>query len=219
MATNAIFITHHKSSLIAPTTFRSRCQGSEAHDNVRISFGSNIKFNGGYSSLVPQQNLLTFRRNMNISVCASTPPGPPLPANPSPFPSPSNWKLWMVGTIFTIVMSFSKGKWGPLLLLKDKFETTIKQVEKIADVVEEVAERVDKAAEEVVKIIPAGKLHDAVEFVEKMAENVDKLAETAEETLEKVDSMEDELDSLLESMAKQQQKNSVTTTAESKDQK
>ncbi|MED6210254.1 hypothetical protein PIB30_062473 [Stylosanthes scabra] len=215
MATNAIFITHHKSSLIAPTTFL-RCQGSEV-DNVRISFGSNIKFNGGSSVL--QQNLLPFiRRNMNISVCASTQPGPPLPANPFPFPSPSNWKLWMVGTIFTIVMSFSKGKWGPLLLLKDKVETTIEQVEKIADVIEEVAERVDKAAEEVVKIIPQGKLHDAVEFVEKVAENVDKFAEKTEDALEKVDSMEDELDSLLESMAKQQ-KEAVTTTAESKDQK
>ncbi|KAL1308864.1 hypothetical protein HN51_050890 [Arachis hypogaea] len=210
---NAIFITHNKSSLIvAPRTFH-KCQSSNV-DNVRISFGSNIKFNG---SRVPQQNLLPLRRNMNIIVCASTQPGPPLPVNPSPFPSPSNWKLWVVGTIFTIVMSFSKGKWGPLLLLKEKVETTIEEAERIADVIEEVAERVDKAAEEVVKIIPEGKLRDAVEFVEKVAENVDKIAENAGDTLEKVDDMEDELDSLLKSLPKQQI-NAVTTT-ESKDQK
>ncbi|XP_016167598.2 uncharacterized protein LOC107610044 [Arachis ipaensis] len=183
---NAIFITHNKSSLIvAPRTFH-KCQSSNV-DNVRISFGSNIKFNG---SRVPQQNLLPLRRNM---------------------------KLWVVGTIFTIVMSFSKGKWGPLLLLKEKVETTIEEAERIADVIEEVAERVDKAAEEVVKIIPEGKLRDAVEFVEKVAENVDKIAENAGDTLEKVDDMEDELDSLLKSLPKQQI-NAVTTT-ESKDQK
>lgn len=112
-------------------------------------------------------------------------------------------------------MSFSRGKWGPLLQLKgnkikmihvnynkivpkysvidkyfcsclDKIETTIDEAEKVVDIVEEVAERVEEVAEGVVKHLPEGKLHDAVEFVEKVAEDIDKLAENAEDALEKV---------------------------------
>ena len=41
-------------------------------------------------------------------------------------------------------------------------------------------------AEEAVKHLPDGKLRDAVEFVEKVAEDIDKHAERAEDELEKV---------------------------------
>lgn len=49
-----------------------------------------------------------------------------------------------------------------------------------------MAEKVDKVAEEALKHLPEGKIHDAVEFVEKVAEDVEKRAQRAEDALEKV---------------------------------
>ncbi|KAJ1431921.1 hypothetical protein SESBI_06896 [Sesbania bispinosa] len=99
----------------------------------------------------------------------------------------SSRKVWILGAIFTILLSFTRGKWwGPLLRLKDKFETTIDEAERVVDIVEEVAEDVEKVAEGAAEHLPKGKLRDAAEFVEKVAEDVDKHAQNAEDALEKV---------------------------------
>ncbi|KAG5111165.1 hypothetical protein JHK82_040388 [Glycine max] len=179
-----------------------------------LRFNSKLKHNNRLS--VPEKNLaLRFQngstRKMNMVVYASITPGDPI--DPS-----GHWKIWIVGTIFTILVSFTRGKWGPLLQLKEKVETTIDEAQRVVDIVEDVAEGVDKVAEEAVKHLPDGKLRDAVEFVEKVAEDIDKHAERAEDALEKVENMENEFESFIESTTHHQE-NSVTTTAEAKEQK
>ncbi|XP_016165582.1 uncharacterized protein LOC107608250 isoform X1 [Arachis ipaensis] len=187
------------------------------HHHVRIN--SNIIKNNRCYVLEHNLGLFIFpsyttTRKMNMSVFGSLQPGP---VDPSSSPAHCR-KLWIIGTIFTILLSFSRGKWGPLLQLKEKIETRMKEAEKIAEAVEEVAEGVEKVAEDVAKIVPEGKLHDAAQFVEKVAQDIDKHAQAAEDALEKAKDMEQDLESFFESTTHGQEK-SVATTPEWKDQK
>ncbi|KRH16789.1 hypothetical protein GLYMA_14G177800v4 [Glycine max] len=165
-----------------------------------LQFNSKLKHNNRFS--VPEKNLALRFQNGSTRKMERSRDG----------------KIWIVGTIFTILVSFTRGKWGPLLQLKEKVETTIDEAQRVVDIVEDVAEGVDKVAEEAVKHLPDGKLRDAVEFVEKVAEDIDKHAERAEDELEKVENMENEFESFIESTTHHQE-NSVTTTAEAKEQK
>ncbi|OIW02560.1 hypothetical protein TanjilG_12874 [Lupinus angustifolius] len=144
-------------------------------------------------------------------VYANIPSGAPLPVDPN---SPGHWKIWILGTIVTILLSFSRGKWGSLLQLKDKIGTTIDEAEEIADIVEEVSEKVDKVAEEAEKKLPEGKLQDAAEFIEKVAEDINKHTRNAEDALEKVEGMEKELESLIESTPRPEKTTVVATKAQ-----
>ncbi|AES98141.2 phage capsid scaffolding protein (GPO) serine peptidase [Medicago truncatula] len=127
-----------------------------------------------------------------------------------------HWKSWILGTIFTILLSFiTRGKWGPLLLLK--VETTIEKAEQVANIVEEVAERVDKMAERTAKNLPKGKRRVVAEFVENVAEDVEKIAQNAEDALEKVENMEKELESFMQSSTDHHEK--LISPTESKDKK
>ncbi|KAK7275801.1 hypothetical protein RIF29_16925 [Crotalaria pallida] len=211
---NTIF-TLKSSTCLGLGTFR-RCQASKSEHPTHhhLGFYSKSKFN---RISIPDQKLALrfqndFRRKMNMAVFANIPQGAPLPADPSP----GHWKGWAIGATVTLLLSFSRGKWGPLLQLKDKIEITIEEVERVADIVEEVAERVEKVADEAAKYLPEGKLHDYAEIVGKVAEDIDKLAENAEHTLEKVEVMEKEVESLIESTA--QEKTSVASNT-AKDQK
>ncbi|XP_027333895.1 uncharacterized protein LOC113848521 [Abrus precatorius] len=207
-------ICTQKSTCLAIETL---CQTSKVdHFIHHHRFNFKIKYN---RFSVPEQNLDSrFHKNatrkMNIAVHASVPPGDPLPVDPA---SPGHWKVWIIGTIITILMSFTRGKWGPLLQLKEKIQTTIDEAEQVADIVEEVAEEVEKVAEGVVKHLPEGKLHDAVESVEKVAEDIDKHAQNAEDVLEKVENVEKEVESFIESTARREKNTAFTT--DSKDQK
>ncbi|KAE9605930.1 hypothetical protein Lal_00024840 [Lupinus albus] len=185
-----------------------RCQASKVY---HLGFNSKIKYNR-FST--PDQNLgLRFQndctRKMSMVVYANIPSENPLPVDPN---SPGQWKIWILGTIVTILLSFSKGKWGPYLLqLKDKIGTTIDEIEEIADIVEEVSEKVDKVAEEAEKKLPKGKLQDAAEFIEKVAEDINKHTQNAEDALQKVEGMEKELESLIESVPSEEKTTVVTT--------
>ncbi|WVY90259.1 hypothetical protein V8G54_035773 [Vigna mungo] len=196
---------------IAVGTF-GRFPASKVDHHIR--FNSRIKHN---RFSVSEKNLaLRFqnddRRKMNIVVYSSITPGS------SSDPSLGYWKFWIIGTIFSILASFLRGKWGPLLLLKEKVETTIHEAHRVADIIEEVAEEVDKVAEEAVQHLPEGKFRHAVELVEKAAEDVEKRAQRAEDALEKVENMEKELDSLITESTTRHE-SSATTTSEAKEQK
>ncbi|XP_017429798.1 uncharacterized protein LOC108337729 isoform X2 [Vigna angularis] len=180
-----------------------------------IRFNSRIKHN---RFSVPEKNLaLRFqnddRRKMrNMVVYSSITPGN------SNDPSLGYWKFWILGTIFSILASFLRGKWGPLLQLKEKVETTTHEAHRVADIIEEVAEEVDKVAEEAVQHLPEGKFRDAVELVEKVAEDVEKRAQRAEDALEKVENIEKELDSFITESTNHHESR-ATTTSEAKEQK
>ncbi|RDX76214.1 hypothetical protein CR513_43815, partial [Mucuna pruriens] len=222
------------------------CKASKVHHRPihHFRFNSKVKYN---RFSVPELNLgLSFQkdatRKMNMAVYSSVPQGnsPPIDSFPVyvslfllvepcfviniydfnlcqlPLP-PFGRKVWIIGTIITILLSFTKSKWGPLLQWKEKIEITIEEAERVADIVEEVAEGVEKVAEEAVKHLPKGKLHDAAELVEKVAADIDKHAQNAEDVLEKVEDMEKEVDSFFESTTRQEK--SIAATTESKDKK
>ncbi|KRH72404.1 hypothetical protein GLYMA_02G210000v4 [Glycine max] len=189
---NTTFI--QKSTCLAMETL---CQASKVdHDRPITKFRLNSKVKYNCFSL-PEQNLgLRFQKDATKKM-----------------------KAWMIGTVVAALLSFTTNKWGPLLLLKEKIETTIEQAERVADIVEEVAERVDKIAEGAAKNLPEGKLQDVAEFVENVAENVDKLAEEAGDLLEKVEDKQEEVVSFFESTVRQQKSNDGTTATDSKDKK
>ncbi|KAK7275803.1 hypothetical protein RIF29_16927 [Crotalaria pallida] len=212
---NTIF-TLKSSTCLGLGTFR-RCQASKSEHPTHhhLGFYSKSKFN---LFSIPDQKLALrfqkdFRRKMNMTVFANIPQGAPLPVDPSP----AHWKAWVIGTIVTILLSSSRGKWGPLLQLRDKIQITIDEVERVADIVEEVAETVEKVADVATKNLPEGKLHDAAEIVGQVAENIDMLAENAGNALEKVEEMGKEMESFIESTALQEKTTVASTTA--KDQK
>ncbi|KAB2628867.1 hypothetical protein D8674_033662 [Pyrus ussuriensis x Pyrus communis] len=82
------------------------------------------------------------RKKMDV-VVNSVEPGSPLPSDPSG----TDWKLWLVGMLFTVVIPFWKNKWWPLLKFKERFSTALDTVEDVAEMVEKVAGEVEKVEE------------------------------------------------------------------------
>ncbi|MED6133517.1 hypothetical protein PIB30_028945 [Stylosanthes scabra] len=198
------------------------------HKGVR--FNSVVK-QSHLSSFLDQKNQRYLRsqneatRKKKMAICA-LPPESPVPIDATSHgqlwdfitnSSLSGWQVWVGGSAVTALLSFvTKGKWGPLLQLNDKLQETIDEAEKIVDMVEDVAERVEKVAEEAAHKLPDGKLQDAAEYIESLAEKIDKSAEMAEAALEKIEDISENLEAMAES-AKQELK-PVTTTVKAKDQ-
>ncbi|KAJ8772229.1 hypothetical protein K2173_027406 [Erythroxylum novogranatense] len=115
-------------------------------------------------------------------------------------PSPGSWNFWILGIIVTVILPFTKSKWGPLLKIKEKFDSSLQTAEQVTEVVEEVAEEVEKVAEEVADKLPAeGAFKEAVLFVEVVAKETVKDAKLADDVLERVEKMEKEVVSAVES--------------------
>ncbi|RDX76398.1 hypothetical protein CR513_43612, partial [Mucuna pruriens] len=215
-------ILTQKTTCLAAGTF-GRCSASNVNHPIRhLRFNSKIKHN---IFSVPEKKNLALRfqndatRKMNMTVHAEIIPGGPVdPAMDKKINKISSGrKIRIVSTIFTLAVSFiSGGKWGPLLRLKEKVETTIDEAQRVVDIIEDVAEGVDKVAEEAVKHLPEGKLRDAVQFVEQVAEQIDNHAELAEDALEKVENMEKEFGSIIESTSHQDNTVGIATSTEAR---
>ncbi|XP_022766409.1 uncharacterized protein LOC111311297 isoform X2 [Durio zibethinus] len=139
-------------------------------------------------------------RYRNMVVCSSVGSGPPIPSNPTP--GPGSWKPWILGILLSIILPFWRGKWRPLLKLKEEVETVIDTAEAVTDIVEKVAEQVEKVADKVGDHLPEGRLKDALEFVEEMAEDTADGARVAGEFIDKVEDMVDEVEEKVESLIK-----------------
>lgn len=69
----------------------------------------------------------------------------------------------------------------------DKVESALQRAEDVAEAVEKVAERVEKVAEDIAENLPkGGKLREAVDFVEKIAERTAKDAGAVDDFIDKV---------------------------------
>ncbi|GMI82812.1 hypothetical protein HRI_001950500 [Hibiscus trionum] len=140
-------------------------------------------------------------RNMNRVFCNSgVDPGPVVP--PTPTPGPGSWKGWILGILMSIILPMWRGNWRPLLKLKQEAETIIDTVEAVADIVEKVAEQVEKVADEVGDRLPEGKLKDALEFVEELADETGDGARIAGDFIDKVEDMVDQVEEKVESLMK-----------------
>lgn len=69
----------------------------------------------------------------------------------------------------------------------DKVESALQTAEDVAEAVEKVAEGVEKVAEDIAENLPkGGKLREAVDFVEKIAERTAKDAGVVDDFIDKV---------------------------------
>ncbi|XP_048437352.1 uncharacterized protein LOC103940295 isoform X3 [Pyrus x bretschneideri] len=127
-------------------------------------------------------------------VVNSVEPGAPLPSDPSGI----NWKLWLVGMLFSVAIPFWKNKWWPLQNIKEKFSTALDTVEDVAEVVEKVAGQVEKVADDIADHLPEGRLQEAARIVESVAREAGKDAALADDLIEKVEEVEKEVDSIIE---------------------
>ncbi|CAA2956801.1 Hypothetical predicted protein [Olea europaea subsp. europaea] len=120
-----------------------------------------------------------------------------------PFPSQSSNSLrnWILGIILTIILPFGTNKWGPLSKLKNEVDTVVETIEQITEVVEKVAEVVDKVAEDIADDLPeGGRFRKAVVLIENVAEQTAKDAHLLEDIIHKVQGVEEDVESIVESL-------------------
>ncbi|KAK8298191.1 hypothetical protein V6Z12_D05G238600 [Gossypium hirsutum] len=111
---------------------------------------------------------ITDRHSYMVFCNSNVEQGPVIPSSPAP--APGSWKPWILGFLMSIILPFWRGNWRPLLKLKQEAETVIDTVETVTDIVEKVAEQVEQVADKVGDSLPEGKLKDALEIAEDMAE-------------------------------------------------
>ncbi|XVE95243.1 hypothetical protein REPUB_Repub02eG0079400 [Reevesia pubescens] len=150
------------------------------------------------------QNPDRFR---NMVVCSSVGSGPPTPG------PAGSWKPWFLGILMSIILPFWRGKWGPLLKLKEEVETVIDTVEAVTDIVEKVADKAEKVVDDIGNHLPEGRLKDALEFVEDMAEDTADGARIAGEFIDKVEEMVDQVEEKVESFMKPNSKEEAAKNA------
>ncbi|XVF39582.1 hypothetical protein PTKIN_Ptkin01aG0045400 [Pterospermum kingtungense] len=193
-------------TILCPRHFLLISKHKAKHQIVR-----NQKLQSLGTGLIRMQNTDRYK---NMVVCSSVGSGPPVPPNPTP--NPGSWKPWILGFLLSIILPFWRGKWGRLLKLKEEVETTLDNVEAITDVVEKVADQVEKVADDIGNHLPEGKLKDALEFVEDIAENTADGAHFAGEVIDKVEDVVDQVEEKVESFV---EPNSTEEQAKDADEK
>ncbi|KAH6824137.1 hypothetical protein C2S53_019523 [Perilla frutescens var. hirtella] len=133
----------------------------------------------------------------------------------SPSGPPPNILSWVVAAAIAVVIPFISQKWGPLI--KSKVESALQTAEDVAEAVEKVAGGVEKVAENIAENLPAsGKLREAVDFVEKIAERTAKDAGAVDDFIDKVQEEEEKAKALAESRKDESEKPSGDSSKEEK---
>ncbi|KZV23166.1 hypothetical protein F511_05005 [Dorcoceras hygrometricum] len=120
-----------------------------------------------------------------------------------PPPSESSFQLlsWVVGVVVTMILPFFTHKWSSLLKIRNEVETAVETIDEIVELVEKVAEGVEKVAEDISDQLPeGGKLRNAVDFVENVADTVGKDAHLVDDLIHKVKGAEEKLEESIESL-------------------
>lgn len=130
-----------------------------------------------------------------------------------------DWSKWVLVSAVPLIASFlTAGKWGPLLKMKDQVDATLDKVEDASEVIEDIARKVDNIADSIVENLPEGKLRDAVDKFDDLAEQTIQATDNAQELLHKVDEFSNELDEILEEsgQTKEQVSSATAKVAEEK---
>ncbi|KAF5197702.1 hypothetical protein FRX31_012712 [Thalictrum thalictroides] len=146
---------------------------------------------------------MSIRMDLNALNNLPPVPVPSVPSGGSPFPS---WSSWMLLTIIPMILPFFKSKWGPLIVIKNKMDTVLQNVEIFAEGIEEVARRVDKIADEMTEKLPEGNFKKAIEMIDAVAEETIKKADCVEELVDKVEEVENKLEDMIEDAIKDKPK-------------
>ncbi|KAL3515507.1 hypothetical protein ACH5RR_022409 [Cinchona calisaya] len=99
----------------------------------------------------------------------------------------SAWAKWLLGSILTLLLPFSKQKWENLRGLEGKVEIVVEEVEVVAEVVQNVATVVEKASAEVAEKLPDNnKIKAAVLVVEHLSSVTAQEAKLTEDFIHRV---------------------------------
>ncbi|KAI8554830.1 hypothetical protein RHMOL_Rhmol05G0127100 [Rhododendron molle] len=110
---------------------------------------------------------------------------------------PTSWAKWLFGYVLTLLLPFWKFKWGSLLLLEEKVEEVVEEVEIAAEVVEKVATTAEKVSAVVADKLPDnGQLKAAALVVEHISSVAATDAELAEDFIQKVEKLKHDLTDL-----------------------
>ncbi|KAJ8762557.1 hypothetical protein K2173_007996 [Erythroxylum novogranatense] len=162
-------------------------------DRRKLQLNGNQMFQTGTSILDLRHN--SKKRN-TVVYGGVEPDSAPPPSDRSPAP----WNGWILGIVVTIILPSTRNKWGPLLRIKEQFDSVVETAEQVTELVEDVAEAVDKVSEEIGEHVPEDSALDkAAEFVEDIAEETVKNAKLADALLEKVEEVEKEVFSAIDS--------------------
>ncbi|KAF9610819.1 hypothetical protein IFM89_025060 [Coptis chinensis] len=203
MSTTTSFSSHQFEKLHHSSQYRSF---SSVHNACSLPWIHTAKY-GYCDSTSKHLSLSNINRRgrahrtikMDLNALNNLPPTSPMPSG-SPFPG---WSNWMLLTIIPMILPFFKSKWGPLLALKNKFDSTLQTIECVSEIIEEVAVKVDKIADDITDDLPDGsKLKQAIERIDEVAEGLIKGADLTQELLDKVDDVGDKVEEMLEKSIK-----------------
>uniref|UniRef100_A0A7N1A8W4 Uncharacterized protein n=1 Tax=Kalanchoe fedtschenkoi TaxID=63787 RepID=A0A7N1A8W4_KALFE len=123
---------------------------------------------------------------------------------------PPHWKKWAVGISLWIILPSYRHKLGPVGIIQNKVDEVIETAETATEVVEDVAEGVKYLAEEMEKRLPPkdkhGKAKQALDLVEKLAEETIKTTDLAQEFIDKEEQAEEALEDILASAQRRKEK-------------
>ncbi|KAK4758342.1 hypothetical protein SAY87_019643 [Trapa incisa] len=135
---------------------------------------------------------------LDLVVQSGVDPASQLPSDASD--GPWAWVLGL-GGIVSVLLSFTKSKWGPLLKFKNEADSVLQTAEDVVERVERVAKEVENTAEGVAGILPeGGKLRTVAKFIEGVAEETAKDAHLVDGFIDKVQELEKEVDEGVESL-------------------
>ncbi|KAA8538127.1 hypothetical protein F0562_027735 [Nyssa sinensis] len=176
-----------QNSIFSPISYSAI---SKHRDGSRLLTGQSLQY---LSTQTPQSDRNT---KMDLIVCSSVQPGAPLPSGGSPS---NSWRGWMLGMLITIILPFMKHKWGPLFQLTKRVENAVEAAEFVVETIENVAKKVEEVAEDIADEIPAGgKLKEAIDFVEQVAEGTAKAAHLVDGVIDKFQEVEEKVESMME---------------------
>ncbi|KAI3942223.1 hypothetical protein MKW92_029049 [Papaver armeniacum] len=160
---------------------------SASLNTIDQRFSSFLANQGLSLSMVTRRSSLVHRKlykKMDATVYASVQPGLPVP---TPSPSGSNWKGWILGAFLSIILPLLRHK-SPFLTLKSKVDMVVGTIDTVAEVIEMVAEGVEKVADQVADQLPEA--HEAAKDAHLADQFLDKIVEVEEGLLEKIESKE-----------------------------
>ncbi|KAI3852297.1 hypothetical protein MKX03_018942 [Papaver bracteatum] len=195
-------VTNNRLTLNTARQNHKQPQASASLNIINQNSLSHLRFssfleNQGLS--ISQKSSLAHRklyRKMDATVYASVQPGLPVP---TPSPSGSNWKGWILGAFLSIILPLLRHK-SPFLTLKSKVDMVVGTIDTVAEVIEMVAEGVEKVADQVADQLPEGHLKGAIECVESIAHEAAKDAHLADQFLDKIVEVEEGLLKKIESI-------------------
>ncbi|GAB2218038.1 hypothetical protein Droror1_Dr00001254 [Drosera rotundifolia] len=121
------------------------------------------------------------------------------PARPPRAPKPGfpRWARWLLGSVFSLVLSFWMPKWGTLLQIGGEAEIVMQEVEKVAEAVEKVATMAEKVSADIAQQLPDDdKFKAAALIAEHVLEETANDARIVEQIIHKVDEVKQDVEDI-----------------------